>query len=77
MSPRRPYMTRDDWQHCQQDLARYRRNMAEALGRLPLWANDHERERWRQLRLRKPQALDLCYPETLITPKAQQEGANR
>ncbi len=53
MSQRRPYMTRDDWQRRQQDLGRYLRNTAEALGRLPLWATVAELERLRQLRLYK------------------------
>ncbi len=46
-------MTRDDWQRRQQDLGRYLRNLAEALGRLPLWADDEELERLRQLWLYK------------------------
>ena len=53
MSKRRPYMTRDDWQRRKQDLGRYLRNMAEALGRLPLWTDDEKLERLGQLRLYK------------------------
>ncbi len=70
-------MTRDGQQRCKQDLAKYLCNMAEALGRLPLWAAVEELERLRQLRLDKRQWPDPCYAATLTTPKARQEGANR
>ena len=70
-------MTRDDPQRRKQDLGRYLRKMAEALGRLPLWADDEELERLRQLRLYKRQWPDPCCAATLTTPKARQEGANR
>ncbi len=35
-------MTRDDQQRRKQDLARYLGKMAQALGRLPLWADGEE-----------------------------------
>jgi len=70
-------MTRDDGQRRQQDLDRYLLKMAQAIGCLPLWANDHELERLRQLRLDKREGSNPCYPETLTMPKAQQEGENR
>ncbi len=70
-------MTRDDQQRRKQDLARYLRKIAQALGRLPLWADDEEVQRLRQLRLYKRQWPDPCYAATLTTPKARQEGANR
>ncbi len=44
-------MTRDGQQRRKQDLARYLGNMAEVLGRLPLWADGEELGRLRQLRL--------------------------
>jgi hypothetical protein len=77
MSQRRPYMSRDDGQHYQQKLPGYLPNVTQALDRLPRWATAHERERLRQLRLRKPQSSKPCYPQTLAMPKTQQEGANR
>ena len=55
----------------------HRRKVAEALGRLALWADDEELERLRQLRLYKRQWPDPCCAATLTTPKARQEGANR
>ena len=70
-------MTGDDWQRRKQDLGRYLHKMAEALGRLPLWADDKGLERLRQLRLDKRQSPDSRYPATLTIPKPQQEGANR
>jgi hypothetical protein len=71
-------MTRDDQQCRKQGLARYLlRNMAEALGRLPLWADVEELERLRQLRLDKRQSPDPRYPVTITAPKTRQEGENR
>ncbi len=70
-------MTRDDQQRRKQDLAKYLGNMAEVLARLPLWADDEELERLRQLRFYKRQWPDPCCAVTLTTPKARQEGANR
>ena len=53
------------------------RKVAEALGRLALWADDEERERLRQLRLYKRQWPEPRYPVTLTTPKAREEGKSR
>ncbi len=64
-------MTRDGQQRRQQDLGRYLRNLAEALGRLPLWADDEELERLRQLWLDKRQWPAPRYPATLTTPKTR------
>ena len=47
------------------------RKVAEALGRLALWADEDELERLRQLRLYKRQWPDPCYPATLTTPAQQ------
>jgi hypothetical protein len=55
----------------------HRRKVAEALGRLPLWAAVEELERLRQLRLYKRQWPDPRYPATLTTPKTRQKGENR
>ena len=57
-------MTRNGQQRCKQDLGRYLRNMAEALGPLPLWADDKELERLRQLRLYK-----LARPIQQLSPR--------
>jgi hypothetical protein len=46
------------------------RKVAEALGRLALWADDEELKRLRQLRLYKRQWSEPRYPATLTTPKA-------
>ena len=70
-------MTRDDPQRRKQNLAKYLRNMAEGLGRLPLWTDDEELQRLRQLQLYKRLWPDPCCAATLTTPKARQEGANR
>jgi hypothetical protein len=53
------------------------RTVAEALGRLALWADDEELERLRQLRLYKRQWPAPRYPATLTTPKAREEGESR
>ena len=53
------------------------RKVAEALGRLALWADDEELERLRQLRLYKRQWPDPRYPATLTTPKTREKGENR
>ena len=50
------------------------RKVAEALGRLALWADDEELKRLRQLRLYKRQWPEPRYPATLTTPKAREEG---
>ena len=55
----------------------HRRKVAEALGRLALWADDEELERLRQLRLSKRQWPDPRYPATLTTPKTREKGENR
>ena len=52
------------------------RKVAEALGRLALWADVEEVERLRQLRLYKRQWPDPRYPAPLTTPKTRQKGAN-
>lgn len=70
-------MPRDDQQRRKQALARYLRNMAEALGRLPLWADGEQLERLRQLRLYKRQSPDPRYPATLTSPKTRHKGENR
>ena len=70
-------MTRDGQQRRKQGLARYLRNMAGALGPLPLWADVEELERLRQLRLDKRQSPDPRYPVTITAPKTRQEGENR
>ena len=57
------------WVHC--------RKVAEAFGRLALWADDEELERLRQLRLSKRQWPDPRYPATLTTPKTREKGAHR
>ena len=53
------------------------RKVAEALGRLALWADDEEVERLRQLRLYKRQWPAPHYPATLTTPKNREGGARR
>ena len=53
------------------------RKVAEALGRLALWADDEELERLRQLRLSKRQWPAPHYPATLTTPKNREGGARR
>jgi hypothetical protein len=53
------------------------RKVAEALGRLALWADDEERERLRQLRLYKRQWPEPRYPAILTTPKPREAGARR
>ena len=53
------------------------RKVAEALGRLALWADDEELERLRQLRLSKRQWPNPRYPATLITPKPREKDAHR
>jgi hypothetical protein len=55
----------------------YSRTVAEALGRLALWADDEELKRLRQLRLYKRQWPEPRYPATLTTPKAREEGESR
>jgi hypothetical protein len=55
----------------------YSRKVAEALGRLALWADDEELTRLRQLRLYKRQWPAPRYPATLTTPKAREEGESR
>ncbi len=55
----------------------YSRKVAEALGRLALWADDEELKRLRQLRLYKRQWPKPHYPATLTTPKAREEGESR
>lgn len=53
------------------------RKVAEALGRLTLWADDEELERLRQLRLYKRQWPNPRYPATLTTPKPREKGETR
>jgi hypothetical protein len=53
------------------------RKVAEALGRLALWADDEERDRLRQLRLYKRQWPNPRYPAALTTPKPREAGDRR
>jgi hypothetical protein len=69
-----PRSTLDKWQRLGWV---YSRKVAEALGRLALWADDEELTRLRQLRLYKRQWPDPRYPATLTTPKAREEGESR
>jgi hypothetical protein len=71
---RRPRITFYTWQRFGWVRSR---KVAEALGRLALWADAAERERLRQLRLSKRQWPTPRYPATLTTPKIREEGERR
>ena len=53
------------------------RKVADAFGRLALWADDEELERLRQLRLFKRQWPEPRYPARLTTPKTRSDGEGR
>ena len=68
-----PRSTLDQWQRFGWV---HSRKVAEALGRLALWADDEELKRLRQLRLSTRQWPDPRYPATRTTPKAREAGAS-